>query len=95
MKQTLTDFRPALITEFWPYGLRAADSSPEAFLQFLRELSYSVFLLDESGLRATPFDQVLDFVPPLNPLRPDDSYLNLVFLPAGSVFLPASSAAIQ
>lgn len=47
MRQTLTVHRPAIMTEFWPWGLLAAGSSPEAYLGLWESLGYKVFLVNE------------------------------------------------
>jgi hypothetical protein len=54
MTQILTN-NPAitLITEFWPYGLRAAGHAPDAFLAHLANLGFSFANIDERNRRIT------------------------------------------
>ena len=81
MKKTLErSERLVLLTEFWPHGIEMAGGSPEEFLAFFRGAGYSVGTLDPDGsTRRMGFDRVFERVPTFDPLKPDHSYLNLVF----------------
>lgn len=40
-----------LLLEFWPFGLKQAGVSPEAFVSFLQDRGFSIFLLVANGLK--------------------------------------------
>lgn len=39
-----------LLLEFWPYGLKQAGASPEAFISFLQDRGFAIFFPGENGL---------------------------------------------
>ena len=58
-----------LLLEFWPYGLKQAGAAPEAFISFLQDRGFAIFLPGENGL--VNCDR-----PPSDPSDPAQ-YLNL------------------
>ncbi len=72
--------KPTLLTEFWPHGIEMAGGSPARFLAFFEEAGYSVGMLNPDGTTCRlAFERVFDQVPAFDPLKPDHSFLNLVF----------------
>ena len=51
-KRVLTD-NPniKLLLEFWPYGMRAAGSSPEALLALLKHYGFTIFVPHKDELK--------------------------------------------
>lgn len=66
-RRLLSSDSPALLLEYWPYGLRAAGEEPEALLAELKSLGYRVRTID-------------DLPVPDMPTKNPDVYLNLVAL---------------
>lgn len=66
-----------LLLEFWPYGLKQAGSSPEAFVSFLKDHGFMIFYPGEEGLNRSE-------VPILDPSDPSD-YLNVFARKAGTM----------
>jgi FkbM family methyltransferase len=68
--------RIKLLLEFWPYGLKQAGASPEAFVSFLQERNFSIFAPGGNGLQRCE-------LPPMDPSDPGN-YLNLFAAKAGA-----------
>jgi FkbM family methyltransferase len=66
--------RIRLLLEFCPYGLKQAGASPEAFISFLQERGFSIFLPGENGLKQCDF-------PPMDSSDPTN-YFNLFAMKA-------------
>lgn len=47
----LTNYRPIVISEFWPRGLRNSGASPAEYLTMMNGLGYSVSRIDEENRR--------------------------------------------
>jgi len=49
MQSTLRKFRPAVVSEFWPWGLKQAGGSAESCLRLWQSMDYGIFFIDEPG----------------------------------------------
>ncbi len=54
MQEALRSEEVVLFFEFWPYGLRKANTSPRALLDYVRNLGLEIVELDELNWRAKP-----------------------------------------
>ncbi len=72
MIETLSNPRVVLFCEFWPYGLRKADTSPKHFLESLKELGFELFEIIETSRSVTPVN-----ISELSERFPDMGYANL------------------
>lgn len=60
MKQTLTaNHRIVLLTEFWPAGMRMNNTRPEAYLEELRTLGFTIYELSPDGSPVPVPDDIL------------------------------------
>lgn len=63
-----------MLTEFWPYGLKSAGSSAEELLQFMSNLGYTAYLLNDKGMLAELNDANITSVG-----TGEEDYCNVVF----------------
>jgi FkbM family methyltransferase len=85
-----------MLTEFWPFGLRATGSDPVDYLNALRDLGFKLWDVSEQTGALEPLDQAGDrrFV---ERLEPDLKYVNLLCARSANAFdgisplLPARS----
>ncbi|MBM3157904.1 MAG: FkbM family methyltransferase [Chloroflexi bacterium] len=73
MMQALSNPNITFFCEFWPYGLRKANSNPKQYLLSLRELGLDLFEIVESDQRIVPVD-----IDELSERFPDLGLTNLV-----------------
>ncbi len=52
MKKTLDTFKPVLLTEFWPSGLKQAGDSADAYLSLVQSYGYTIYQLDDGIISA-------------------------------------------
>jgi FkbM family methyltransferase len=52
MRETIARFRPLMLVEFWPDGIRDGGDDPEAVLAMYRELGYDVKPLPDPGRKS-------------------------------------------
>lgn len=80
MRQTLAD-SPSItvLAECWPYGLSIAGDSIDKFLEFFRQLGFSVFHLNEGGEDIPVEWSDVPGLIPTNVSSPGSAYVNLVF----------------
>lgn len=52
-------WRPKVVTEFWPHGIRELGEDPAAVVRSYRELGYAVSVLDCPGLGASADDDAI------------------------------------
>jgi FkbM family methyltransferase len=74
MEQTLQKFRPLLLFEFWPFGLRGAGYHPPELLQEIAKQGYQFYLIGNSLKRVE-----VDSLTVSDPL--DERYWNLIGIP--------------
>lgn len=81
MPRLLGGDRPmAVLSEFWPHGMREAGSDPAAYLDAFRSRGFSCHRLTANGETVSvAWGEVFDHVPPFDPASPDSSWVNLVF----------------
>ena len=81
MSSILYDCPPsAVLTEFWPHGIREAGGDPDDYLRLFAVAGYRAFTLDQSGNEnEIPISGLMSRVPPFNPAEPDGSFLNVLF----------------
>jgi FkbM family methyltransferase len=77
MMETLTRFRPVILTEFWPYGMRDAGFDPEAFLDRCVRAGYQGRTLTNPE---RPLKTVADIIATL-PDQDRGTYENIVLTP--------------
>jgi FkbM family methyltransferase len=76
----VTADRPrAILTEYWPVGIRNAGGDPTAYLEWFRSRGFACYLIGGPEPVPVTFDAVDSHLPPFNPDLPDDQMLNLVF----------------
>ncbi|MBP3959330.1 FkbM family methyltransferase [Gemmata sp. G18] len=70
----------AILTEYWPIGIRNAGGDPAAYLEWFRARGFECSLIGaDCGLTPVAVERVDDHLPPLNPAVPDAQMLNLLF----------------
>jgi FkbM family methyltransferase len=62
-KRTMIDTNPRLIIEFWPWGLRNLGTDPLELLGRIRDMGYSIKVIDESSqsIREMTFDEIIAY----------------------------------
>jgi FkbM family methyltransferase len=76
----VTADRPrAILTEYWPVGIRNAGGDPAAYLEWFRARGFSCHLFGDSGTQPVEYGAVDSHLPPFDPALPDAQMLNLVF----------------
>ncbi len=70
----------AILTEYWPIGIRNAGGDPAAYLEWFRAHGFACSVIG-ADCSLTPVDvaRVDEHLPPLNPAVPDAQMLNLLF----------------
>jgi len=77
MLSTLARFKPVILTEFWPYGMRDAGFDPEAFLDRCIRAGYSGRTLGQPDRSLTTVTEIMSTLP--NQDR--GTYENIVLTP--------------
>ncbi|MCI0700401.1 MAG: FkbM family methyltransferase [Planctomycetia bacterium] len=82
LERLITSDRPqAILTEYWPIGIRNAGADPSAYLEWFRARGFTCYLIGADGsLTAVAYDAIDAHLPPLIPEWPDAQMLNLLFL---------------
>jgi FkbM family methyltransferase len=76
----VTADRPrAVLTEYWPLGIRSAGGDPAAYLEWFRARGFACRLIGEGGAAPVAYGEIDARLPPPDPDHPDAQMLNLVF----------------
>jgi FkbM family methyltransferase len=76
----VTADRPrAVLTEYWPLGIRNAGGDPAAYLEWFRARGFACRLVGDGGAAPVGYGEIDARLPPLDPGHPDAQMLNLVF----------------
>lgn len=73
MMQTLQEPNLTMLSEFWPYGMKKAETSVLAYFQLLKQLQFNVYLIENEKLIELTEEKVTSF---LN--LPESSYMNIL-----------------
>jgi FkbM family methyltransferase len=81
MERTLAGDRlRAVLTEFWPHGMRNAGGDPQGYLDTFRRHGFGCFRpTPAGGLEPVEWGAVWGLIPPFDPDEPDACWTNLVF----------------
>jgi FkbM family methyltransferase len=70
----------AILTEYWPIGIRNAGGDPAAYLEWFRAHGFACSVIHaDCSLKPVEVSRVDEHLPPLNPAVPDAQMLNLLF----------------
>jgi FkbM family methyltransferase len=77
MRETLARDRPAMLTEFWPHGMRDAGFEPDAFLESCLRAGYEACTLTRPDRPLRTVDSIFATLPD----QQSGTYENLLFIP--------------
>ena len=70
----------AVLTEFWPHGIREAGGDPDEYLRRFADHDFRAFVFDsEVDEHEVAIENLMNLVPPFDPAEPDGSFLNVLF----------------
>ena len=75
-RELLANYKPIVVSEFWPRGLYKSGASPTDYLTMMRELNYGVSQIDEEANEVVPATYEALFALGEKPVN---RYINLVF----------------